>query len=235
MSFAAVTALGESTRGRIRRGGRRRTRRRQARRHRHHRLYVRHDRHAERRDAQPSQHAAHLGSQVVERPRSQRVELTRYSVICRSVTSPSGASRRSCNCSPVAWSASPKSVDTVVINLREIAPQGFLGVPRIWEKMQQSVDYRIRRHDTVPAPGLRGLHEARHDRSPSADSPMAARWPICATASLSPLLWLVCFGSLQRFLGLNQVRAASAAAPRCRRRCCCSSGFSACRSIRSTA
>ena len=35
-------------------------------------------------------------------------------------------------------------VDTVVTNLREIAPLGFLGVPRIWEKMQQSVQYRIK-------------------------------------------------------------------------------------------
>jgi long-chain acyl-CoA synthetase len=35
-----------------------------------------------------------------------------------------------------------------VVNLREIAPKGFLGVPRIWEKMQQSIDYRIR--DTTP-------------------------------------------------------------------------------------
>ena len=41
-----------------------------------------------------------------------------------------------------------ESVDTVVVNLREIAPKGFLGVPRIWEKMQQSIDYRIR--DTTP-------------------------------------------------------------------------------------
>src|SRR4029453_2133489 len=37
-----------------------------------------------------------------------------------------------------------ESVDTVVANLREIAPLGFLGVPRIWEKMQQSVQYRIK-------------------------------------------------------------------------------------------
>ena len=39
-------------------------------------------------------------------------------------------------------------VDTVVVNLREIAPMGFLGVPRIWEKMQQSIAIRIR--DTTP-------------------------------------------------------------------------------------
>src|SRR5690606_1363043 len=37
-----------------------------------------------------------------------------------------------------------ESVDTVVTNLREIAPKGFLGVPRIWEKMQQSVLYRVK-------------------------------------------------------------------------------------------
>jgi hypothetical protein len=61
-------------RGRIRRVGRRRTRRRQARRHSHHRLYVRHHRHAERSDAQPPQHDAHLGAGHL-RPRAQRAEL----------------------------------------------------------------------------------------------------------------------------------------------------------------
>jgi len=35
-----------------------------------------------------------------------------------------------------------------VTNLREIAPLGFLGVPRIWEKMQHSVMFRAK--DTTP-------------------------------------------------------------------------------------
>jgi long-chain acyl-CoA synthetase len=69
-----------------------------------------------------------------------------------------------------------ESVDTVVMNLREIAPRGFLGVPRIWEKMQQSVFYRVK--DTTPFqrhrlfrsvavlldPGCAALPDLRHDR-----------------------------------------------------------------------
>ncbi len=36
-----------------------------------------------------------------------------------------------------------ESIDTVQVNLREIAPSIFLGVPRIWEKLQLSVTIRI--------------------------------------------------------------------------------------------
>ncbi len=54
-----------------------------------------------------------------------------------------------------------ESVDTVVVNLREIAPKGFLGVPRIWEKMQQNVDYRIRDTTPLQRAGVRALHAAR--------------------------------------------------------------------------
>lgn len=36
-----------------------------------------------------------------------------------------------------------ESIDTVQINLREIAPKVFLGVPRIWEKLQYSAAIRI--------------------------------------------------------------------------------------------
>ncbi len=35
-----------------------------------------------------------------------------------------------------------ESVDTVAVNIREIAPTFFLGVPRIWEKLQQNISFR---------------------------------------------------------------------------------------------
>ncbi|WP_158969995.1 AMP-dependent synthetase/ligase [Chachezhania sediminis] len=98
-----------------------------------------------------------------------------------------------------------ESVDTVVVNLREIAPLGFLGVPRIWEKMQQSIEYRVR--DTTPlqrrvynATLTRGREIARRrlDNGGSFAS-LADRLAYFA-------LWMVCFRSLQRFLGLNRVR-----------------------------
>jgi len=37
-----------------------------------------------------------------------------------------------------------ESVDTVSINVREIAPTFFLGVPRIWEKLQQGFEFRMK-------------------------------------------------------------------------------------------
>ncbi|RST86209.1 long-chain fatty acid--CoA ligase [Aquibium carbonis] len=99
-----------------------------------------------------------------------------------------------------------ESVDTVVVNLREIAPKGFLGVPRIWEKMQQSVAYRVK--DTTPF--QRRIYEACMARG----RPIAERRLTNggAFASLSDrltfqLLSLVCFRSLRNFLGLNRVRA----------------------------
>ena len=96
-------------------------------------------------------------------------------------------------------------VDTVVINLREIAPQGFLGVPRIWEKMQQSIDYRIR--DTTPVQ-RRVFEICMKLGRPIAERRLANGG---APANLRDrlvfaLLWLACFGSLQRFLGINKVR-----------------------------
>jgi long-chain acyl-CoA synthetase len=99
-----------------------------------------------------------------------------------------------------------ESVDTVVVNLREIAPRGFLGVPRIWEKMQQSVAYRVK--DTTPL--QRRVYEACMARGrPIAERRLANGG---AFASLSDrlsfaLLSLVCFRSLRNFLGLNRVRA----------------------------
>ncbi len=37
-----------------------------------------------------------------------------------------------------------ESVDTVASNVREIAPTFFLGVPRIWEKLQQGFEFRMK-------------------------------------------------------------------------------------------
>jgi long-chain acyl-CoA synthetase len=99
-----------------------------------------------------------------------------------------------------------ESVDTVVVNLREIAPKGFLGVPRIWEKMQQSVLYRVK--DTTPF--QRRVFEtcARVGR-PIAERRQAngGRFATWRDRLMFALLWLICFRSLQHFLGINRVRA----------------------------
>jgi long-chain acyl-CoA synthetase len=36
-----------------------------------------------------------------------------------------------------------ESIDTVAINVREIAPSFFIGVPRIWEKLKENFEYRL--------------------------------------------------------------------------------------------
>jgi len=99
-----------------------------------------------------------------------------------------------------------ESVDTVVVNLREIAPKGFLGVPRIWEKMQQSVLYRVK--DTT------AFQRRVFEKCIRLGRPLAERRLANGGALASPsdrlifaLLWLVCFRSLQHFLGIDRVRA----------------------------
>ena len=99
-----------------------------------------------------------------------------------------------------------ESVDTVVINLREIAPLGFLGVPRIWEKMQQSVLYRVK--DTTPFQ-RRVFETCMRLGRPIAERRMANGGTLASLADRLKFaaLWLVCFRSLQHFLGINRVRS----------------------------
>jgi long-chain acyl-CoA synthetase len=99
-----------------------------------------------------------------------------------------------------------ESVDTVVTNLREIAPKGFLGVPRIWEKMQQSIYYRAK--DTT-AFQRRVFETCIRLGRPIAERRVANGGELAGIGDrfAFALLWLVGFRSLQHFLGLNRVRA----------------------------
>ena len=99
-----------------------------------------------------------------------------------------------------------ESVDTVVVNLREIAPLGFLGVPRIWEKMQQSVFNRMQ--DATPLQ-RRVITTALRIGRPIAERRQAgggalANW---RDRVVFAALWLVCFRGLRQFLGIDRVRA----------------------------
>ncbi|WP_137390003.1 AMP-dependent synthetase/ligase [Rhodoligotrophos defluvii] len=98
-----------------------------------------------------------------------------------------------------------ESVDTVVENLREIAPLGFLGVPRIWEKMQQRILFRVK--DTTP------LQRRVFDAAMRLGRPIAERRQANGGAFANArdglvyrLLYLICFRALQRFVGLDCVR-----------------------------
>jgi long-chain acyl-CoA synthetase len=98
-----------------------------------------------------------------------------------------------------------ESVDTVIADLREIAPLCFLGVPRIWEKMRETALRRAK--DATPfqrrvlerALALgRGVAERRLARGGAfANGADRLRFLV---------LWIAIFRPLQRFLGLNRVR-----------------------------
>jgi long-chain acyl-CoA synthetase len=98
-----------------------------------------------------------------------------------------------------------ESVDTVIADLREIAPLGFLGVPRIWEKMRETVNYRAK--DSTPFQ-RRVLARALDAGRAIAERRLAngGRFASAADRLQFLALWLVVFRPLQRFLGLNRVR-----------------------------
>lgn len=100
-----------------------------------------------------------------------------------------------------------ESIDTVVGNLREIAPRGFLGVPRIWEKMQQSVLVRL--NDATPFQ-QRVFRACTVRGRPIAERRLGNGGAFASAADRLTfnLLSLVCFRSLRRALGLDRVRAA---------------------------
>ncbi len=104
------------------------------------------------------------------------------------------------NGSPVNFA---ESIDTVSVNLREIAPRGFLGVPRIWEKLQQNVLIRLkdasRLQQRIVAFAMKhGTPVARRQlENGGARKGLRDRLVFFA-------LWLLCFRSLQRYLGLNR-------------------------------
>jgi long-chain acyl-CoA synthetase len=98
-----------------------------------------------------------------------------------------------------------ESVDTVAGNLREIAPLGFLGVPRIWEKLQQNV--LIRAKDATPFQ-QRVFETCLRLGRPIADRAIATGGERTTLHDklVFAALWLVCFRSLQRYLGLDRAR-----------------------------
>jgi len=98
-----------------------------------------------------------------------------------------------------------ESIDTVVPNLREIAPTGFLGVPRIWEKLQYGVMVKLK--DASPLQ-QRVVGRCLSLGRPIARRRLAAGGDVQGVADrlLYGLLWLVCFRPLQKWMGLNQGR-----------------------------
>ncbi len=95
-----------------------------------------------------------------------------------------------------------ESIDTVQVNLREIAPKVFLGVPRIWEKLQYSASIRIQ--DARPT--------ARRIYNWGLDLGQAHFRKIEAGGRLTPVekikhfaAKILVFNPLQRFMGIDKV------------------------------
>ncbi|MBG9388016.1 AMP-dependent synthetase/ligase [Caenimonas aquaedulcis] len=95
-----------------------------------------------------------------------------------------------------------ESVDTVSTNVREIAPTFFLGVPRIWEKLQQGFEFRMKdswklqqwvyRHGMARGRVLSDRRAAQGRLTGLADRLEFGFW------------WLVLFRNMQRHMGLNR-------------------------------
>ena len=95
-----------------------------------------------------------------------------------------------------------ESIDTVQVNLREIAPKVFLGVPRSWEKLQYSASIRIQ--DARPL--------ARRIYNWGLDLGQAHFRKIEAGGQLSPVerikhfaAKILVFNPLKRFMGIDKV------------------------------
>ena len=96
-----------------------------------------------------------------------------------------------------------ESIDTVFRDLREVAPTAFLGVPRIWEKLQSSITIRMLDAREFP----RWVTERSLEIGKRvADRRLAngGHFASFGDRIVYALLWVICFRSLQKWLGLNR-------------------------------
>lgn len=98
-----------------------------------------------------------------------------------------------------------ESIDAVADNLREIAPSGFLGVPRIWEKLQYGILVKLK--DATPLQ-QRLVETCLRIGKPIAGRRLAngGKYASLSDRALFLFLWLVCFRSLQKWCGLNRAK-----------------------------
>ncbi len=95
-----------------------------------------------------------------------------------------------------------ESIDTVASNIREIAPTFFLGVPRIWEKLQQSFEFRMK-DSGRPQQWLYRL-AMRRGRVLSDRRAVHGRL-VAVRDKLEYALWfLLMFRNMQRHMGLDR-------------------------------
>lgn len=95
-----------------------------------------------------------------------------------------------------------ESIDTVASNIREIAPTFFLGVPRIWEKLQQHFEFRMK--DSGPL--QRAIYRVGMRRGRVLSDRRAAHGRLTAPGDRIEFAfwWAVLFRNMQRHMGLNR-------------------------------
>ncbi len=102
-----------------------------------------------------------------------------------------------------------ESIRTIQEDLREIAPTVFLGVPRIWEKLQASIVVKMQE----AARWRRFLFErAVGWGRRAAEARLARRRPGPLARALELLAWLLVLRALQNFVGLRRARLTFTAA-----------------------
>lgn len=95
-----------------------------------------------------------------------------------------------------------ESIDTVATNIREIAPTFFLGVPRIWEKLQQGFEFRMKDSGRLQ----RWFYRAGMRRGRVLSDRRAVQGRLVALGDrLEFAMWyLLLFRNMQRHMGLNR-------------------------------
>jgi long-chain acyl-CoA synthetase len=99
-----------------------------------------------------------------------------------------------------------ESIDTVATNIREIAPTFFLGVPRIWEKLQQNFMFRMKDSGRVQRALFAGCMKrgrALSDRRARVDQSVGGKIGFADRLQFALLYWLM-FRNMQRHMGLNR-------------------------------
>ncbi len=96
-----------------------------------------------------------------------------------------------------------ESIRTVQEDLREVAPNMFLGVPRIWEKLHAAISIKMQETGT--------LRRRVYERALAAALPLAekdrTRWSPAERLRFGGAYWLV-LRALQNFVGLRRARVA---------------------------
>jgi long-chain acyl-CoA synthetase len=95
-----------------------------------------------------------------------------------------------------------ESVDTVSVNIREIAPSFFLGVPRIWEKLQQKITFKAREPGN-PWRRVFNLAMVRGRKLAEKKTARQGRRSLLERIEYSFWYWLM-YRSMQRLMGLDR-------------------------------